>query len=326
MANFRFVWLVLGLLLVVEGVIIALTSIIPILYGEADTSIFLECGGAIILFGSVVAFMNRKASNEIGKREGYLSVALSWVLFSVFGAMPFWVSGAIPSYVDAFFETMSGFTTTGASILDDIESLSHGMLFWRSLIQWLGGMGIIVFSLAILPLLGVGGVQLYVAEVTGISKDKLHPRIKETAKSLWFVYAGLTALQTIMLLFGGMSLFDAVCHSFTTMATGGYGTKQASISYYNSAYIEYVIIAFMFIAGVNFALTYGVFKGKIRRFYQDEEFVNYGVITLFFTLVIGSILYFSPGAAGLEKTFRDALFQVVSIISTTGYATADYML
>ncbi|MBP8849301.1 MAG: TrkH family potassium uptake protein [Breznakibacter sp.] len=326
MVNFRFVWLVLGLLLVVEGILILLTSIIPLIYNEADFTLFLGCGASIILFGGLIAFLNRKTSREVGKREGYLAVTLVWIVMSLFGAIPYWINGAIPSYTDAFFETMSGFTTTGATILNNIESLSHGILFWRALTQWVGGMGIIVLSLAILPLLGIGGMQLFGAEATGLTTDKLHPRIKETAKRLWLIYVLFTVAEVALLWIGGMSLFDAVCHSFTTMATGGYGTKQAGIAYYNSPYIEYVIIAFMYIAGVNFTLYYWLFKGKFETFFKDEEFRFYTGITFLFTIVISVILYFAQIGGGIENSFRDSLFQVVSILSTTGFGTVDYML
>ena len=206
----------------------------------------------------IIAAILKDAPKNIGKREGYLVVSMVWIVFSLFGLLPFWLSNAIPSFTDAFFETMSGFTTTGSSILNDIEALPHGILFWRSLIQWLGGMGIIVLSLAILPFLGVGGMQMFVAEVPGIVPDKLHPRITETAKRLYSIYVAYTLMETVLLWVGGMSFFDAICHSFTTMATGGYSTKQASVAYFSSPFLQYVIILFMFIAGTNFTLSYSV--------------------------------------------------------------------
>jgi trk system potassium uptake protein len=225
---------------------------------------------------------------------------------------------------DAFFETISGFTTTGATILADIESLGHGLLFWRSLTQWMGGMGIIVLSLAILPVLGIGGMQLFVAEVPGPTKEKLHPRVKETARRLWGIYILFTLLEVVLLLLGGMNLFDAVNHSFTTMATGGYSTKKASIAHFNSPFIEYVITVFMFIAGTNFILSYFAMHLKFDKIWKNEEFRFYlSLVALFLWLSVR--VYYFHGGHQLEESFRLAAFQVVSIITTTGYATSDYL-
>jgi len=228
--NFKVILKTLGVLIVIESFFIALTSIVSFIYSESDWIYFLITFGIMAVIGLSITAITFKTPKKIGKKEGYLIVSLVWVIFSLFGALPFYLSGAIPSYTDAFFETMSGFTTTGASILNDIESLTHGMLFWRSLTQWLGGMGIIVLSLAILPLLGIGGMQLFIAEVPGPTPDKLHPKVAETAKRLWGIYVLYTVVQTILLVLGGMSLFDAINHSFTSMATGGYSTKQASVA------------------------------------------------------------------------------------------------
>ncbi|HQF42268.1 MAG TPA: potassium transporter TrkG, partial [Ignavibacteriaceae bacterium] len=198
-----------------------------IYYGDNDVPVLLFTGIGISIIGFVFWFRTRKADkSDLGKREGYLIVSLGWVLMSLFGALPFVIHGSIPNYSDAFFETMSGFTTTGATILSDVEALPHGLLFWRSVTHWIGGMGIIVLSLAILPLLGIGGMQLYAAEVPGITKDKFHPRVKETAKRLWVIYMALTFLETILLMIAGMSFFDAINHSFATLATGGFSTKN----------------------------------------------------------------------------------------------------
>jgi trk system potassium uptake protein TrkH len=220
---------------------------------------------------------------------------------------------------------MSGFTTTGSSILNDIESLPHGILFWRSIIQWLGGMGIIGLSLAVLPFLGVGGMQLFAAEVPGPTPDKLHPKITSTAKRLWGIYFILTIIQAILLSAGGMELFDAVCHSFTTMATGGYSTKQASVGHWESPFIQYVFIVFMFLAGTNFTLTYFAIKLKPKKVWQNEEFRYYLGFVILFTLIITGGLLHKHGMA-VEPAIRSAMFQVVSIITTTGYATADYLM
>ncbi len=260
---------------------------------------------------------------EIRLREGFALVTLTWLAFASLGALPFYISGYIPSYTDAFFETMSGFTTTGASILSNVELLPHGLLFWRSFTHWLGGMGIILLSLAILPLLGVGGMQLYRAEVPGPEHDKLKPRIKDTAKILWEVYLLISVIEMVLLYIAGMDLFDAICHTFGTMATGGFATKNASIGYYNSAFIDYIIIVFMIIAGLNFSLHYKALRGNLSDYWLDAE-------TKFFFFLIGAgsliiifILYISYDYslfAGIQK----GVFQTVSILTTTGYSTDDY--
>jgi trk system potassium uptake protein TrkH len=325
MLNLRFISYVLGLLLVVEAVFMLLSGTVALIYGEYDFQYHLISAGICIALGGTIAFLTRGVDKHIGKREGYIIVSMVWIVFSLFGLLPFWLSGAIPSFTDAFFETMSGFTTTGSSILNDIEAMPHGLLFWRSLIQWLGGMGIIVLSLAILPILGVGGMQLFVAEVPGPVPDKLHPRIAETAKRLWVIYLSFTVVETVLLWLGGMSLFDAVCHSFTTMATGGYSTKQASIAYYDSPFIQYVIILFMFIAGANFALSYSALHGRLKKVIDNEEFRYYLGFVIGISLLVVFVLYFTEDELGFERSVRDGLFQVVSIITTTGYATADYL-
>ncbi len=326
MLNYRIVLLVLGLLLVGEGVFMLITAGVSAIYQEYDLPYFLLSAAICIFLGLILYYSNRKTDKSIGKREGYIIVSMVWIVFSFFGLLPFWMSKAIPSFTDAFFETMSGFTTTGSSILNDIEALPHGILFWRSIIQWLGGMGIIVLSLAILPLLGVGGMQLFIAEVPGPVPDKLHPRITDTAKRLWVIYFLYTFIESMLLWAGGMTLFDAVCHSFTTMATGGYSTKQASVAYYDSPFIQYVIIIFMFIAGANFSLSYAGLNGHLKKIFRDEEFKYYLGIVLGVSVVVALVLYFSGNVTGVEKAFRDSLFQVVSLITTTGFATADYLV
>ena len=326
MLNFRVLFKVMGMLLVGESIAMFLAFLVAILYREPDIQSFGISSSITLLSGLLSILIGRKTTDQmIGRREGYIIVALVWIVFSFFGALPFVIGGFIPLYTDAFFETMSGFTTTGASILEDIESLPHGILFWRSMTQWLGGMGMIVLSLAILPILGIGGMQLFIAEVPGPTPDKLRPRIRETAKQLWGIYFLLTLLEIIFLIFGGMSLFDAVCHSFTTMATGGYSTKQASIGHWDSAYIHYVITLFMFLAGTNFTLTYFAIHRKFGKIRTNEEFKWYLFFIGAFTLVIALGLMFHNNHS-LEQNFRDSLFQVVSIITTTGYATVDYMI
>ncbi len=325
MINIRVIAFIAGILLILEGAFMLIAAPISVIYGDPDAVYILLSSFITIITGFLLWVIFRKCKKNVGKREGFTIVSLGWVLFSLFGAIPFVISGAIPSYTDAFFETISGFTTTGASILNNVESLSHGLLFWRSMTQWLGGMGIIVLSLVILPILGIGGIQLFTAEVPGPTPDKLHPRIKETAKRLWAVYSLITLTEVILLFIGGMSFFDSVCHSFTTMATGGYSTKQASIAFYSSPYIQYVITFFMMVAGINFSLSYLAMKFKFRRIWKNEEFRAYLSFIAVFTLVITTALAFTLREQTLEKSFRDALFQVVSIMTTTGFTTFNYL-
>jgi len=270
-------------------------------------------------------FTKNSERKDVGKREGYLIVTFGWILMSAFGAIPFVVHGSILSYTDAFFETVSGFTTTGASILPRVEVLPYGLMFWRSMTHWIGGMGIIVLSIAILPLLGIGGMQLYQAEVAGPTKDKLHPRVRETAKRLWAIYFFLTSLEVVFLLFGDMNLFDSLCHSFGSLATGGFSTRTLSVAYYNSAYIEYVILFFMFLGGTNFTLHYLALHGKVNSYLKDDEFKFYlGLIAI--TVISLTIYLVIANGTPIEKTFRNVAFSILSILTSTGFATADYEL
>ncbi|MCD4747616.1 MAG: TrkH family potassium uptake protein, partial [Bacteroidales bacterium] len=243
---------------------------------------------------------------------------------SLFGALPFLLSGSITNYTDAFFETISGFTTTGATILTDIEVLPKGILFWRSLTHWIGGMGIIVLSIAILPILGIGGMQLFVAEVPGIVPDKLHPRITHTAKRLWMIYVFFTVIETVLLKLGGMNLFDALCHAFATMATGGFSTQNDSITGY-SPLIQYIIIIFMIIAGTNFTLHYFALHANIKKIWKNEEFRFY-IYFIFGMCIFIMFFIFFLSDIRFEEAFRNSLFQVVSIITTTGFITSDYLI
>jgi len=324
MFNFRLIFRVLAFLLLIEGIFMLLCIPVSLLYREHEHVSLLLSGSISIVAGGLMWLITTGAGKSLQTRDGFIIVTLGWLLFSLFGSLPFILSGTIPSYTDAFFETVSGFTTTGASILNDIESLPHSILFWRSITQWLGGMGIIVMSLAILPLLGIGGMQLFVAEVPGPTPDKLHPRIKETAKRLWGIYIIYTFSETVLLLFGGMDLFDAICHSFTTMATGGYSTKQLSIAYWNSPYIQYVITLFMFLAGTNFTISYFALHLNFTKVFKNEEFRYYLGFLAGFTILVAIILSFSENYSG-EESFRYAVFQVVSIVTTTGFITADYL-
>ncbi len=323
--NFRAVIFILGTLLLFNGLFMFLCVPLALSYGEYWLP-YLFSGAFTMLGGAIFrAVGHSQRTNELNKKDGFLIVASGWLVMSLFGTLPYLVSGAIPSFTDAFFETISGYTTTGASILTDIESLPKALLFWRSLTQWIGGMGIIVLAVAILPFLGIGGMQLFGAEAPGISPDKMKPRIKETAKRLWIIYLGLTLLESVLLYAGGMEYFDAINHSLTTMATGGFSTKQASIGYWDSPFIHYTITVFMFLAGTNFTITYFALKGNFRKVWSNEEFRNYLIVTLLAVALV-FLAVISLHVSTTEKSFRDALFQVVSIITTTGYATYDYTM
>lgn len=291
-------------------------GILPLLF-----SIFLTSAAGMGVF---LFFRDEEGNKGLSHREGMAIVALGWVAAGFFGSLPFHFGDVFPSYVDCFFESLSGFTTTGASVMTDIESNAKGILFWRSLTHWLGGMGIIVLSLAILPFLGVGGMQLYKAEVPGPVPDKLKPRIKDTALVLWKVYVLFSAVEAILLMFGGMTFFDSLCHTFGTLATGGFSTKNSSVAHFQSAYIDYVITAFMIIAAINFSLHYQMIKGRPLRMWRDPEFRFFGIIFIVITSVITYAVYSASNYDSFPDAFRYTSFQVASIISTTGYATADY--
>ena len=287
---------------------------------------FLLCSLITISFGFLLRFLTKEEKNaEIKKRDGYLIVVSGWLCITFFGTLPYLLTDSIPSFTDAFFETMSGFTTTGSTILDEIESLPKSILFWRSMTQWIGGMGIIVLTIAILPLLGIGGMELFVAEAPGPTKDKIHPRIKETAKRLWIIYFSLTALETVVLMFFGLSFFDSINHSLTTTSTGGFSTKQESIAAFQNPFVEAVIVIFMFLAGTNFTMIYFGLKMKFRKIVNNDEFKWY-LSAVFVLILLLSFYRTHTSSSDFIHAFREISFQVVSIITTTGYATADYTL
>jgi trk system potassium uptake protein TrkH len=307
---------------------LGLTLLLPIAFALAHQghdlpallkTLLLTLGLGAALF---VTFQSQRVS-VVSHREGMAIVALGWIGAGILGALPFYLVGTFDSFTDAFFESVSGFTTTGASVLTDIEVVPRGILMWRSLTHWLGGMGIIVLSLAILPFLGVGGMQLYKAEVPWPVPDKLRPRMRDTAVILWKVYFLFTLIETILLMLGGMDLFEALCHTFGTMATGGFSTRNASIGHYGSAYIDVVITVFMFVAGVNFALHYMVLLGKPSALWRDSEFRFFFALVGLFTLLSAASVY-GTNYDNPADALRYSAFQVVSIITTTGYATADY--
>lgn len=295
-----------------------------IYYGASDLAPLLISGCITGFFGLLLLFFVKKSTNlNIGKREGYIVVSFSWIFISLFGALPFVISGSIPNYTNAFFESMSGFTTTGATILVDIEAMPKGVLFWRSMTHLIGGMGIIVLSMAVLPFLGIGGMQVFTAEMSGLKADKLHPRITETAKRLWFIYFGLVIILTVLLLIGGLDLFDSLCHAFSTIATGGFSPKNDSIAGMSS-FIQYVIIVFMVIAGINFTLHYLFLHRSFSKVFKNEELRFYLLLLAGAGILVGSLLIFYQGLP-VESAFRHGLFQVVSIVTTTGFITTDYL-
>ncbi len=317
---------VLSVIMLIISLFILLSAFVSLMYKESESALAFFKTIGIVIPAAVVVYFATKSSKEnvLGTREGFLLVSASWIAASLAGALPFVFSGAIPAYTNAFFETMSGFTTTGASILTDIEGLSHGMLFWRSLTHWLGGMGIVVLTVALLPLLGIGGIQLLRAEAPGPSMDKITPKITQTAKILWLIYVGFTVIEIILLMIGGMSLFDASTHTFGTMATGGFSTKASSVGAFDSTYIHIVITVFMVLAGMNFNLFYKVISGNFKGFFKDTEMRVYLSIFILISVLISIDLLSTYGSFG--KSLQYASFQTASILTTTGYATTDFAL
>ncbi len=332
---------ILGALLFFLGVALLIPMGIGIGYGEEESWRAFGATALIAMTVGGLSWYTMKPKMELGIREGFAVVALAWFVISLVGALPFTMADVLPTYTDAFFETMSGVTTTGATILGgggnpNIEDIPKAFLFWRSLAHWLGGMGIIVLTLAILPMLGVGGMQLFKAEAPGPSADKFTPRVKETAKRLWLIYAGITLVEALCLL-PAMDLFDAVNHAFATMATGGFSTLNGSVADFNSSYVDWVITFFMYLAGINFVLHYRMLRGKTITVFKDQEFYLYTGVIAAATLAIlfstweptATILAGSEGAttyAGIGEALRYATFQSVAIVTTTGFGTADYLL
>ena len=332
--NIKTILNILAAMLGLTGVTMLLPALIAWGYNEPDLVGHLKSSAICVLIGLPVWFFTRK-NRSLNNKDGFAIVTLAWILVALAGAQPFYLTGAIPNFTDAWFESMSGVTTTGATIIGNIEtlpnlvngieSLPHGVLFWRSFIQWIGGMGIIVFTIAILPLLGVGGVQLFKAEVPGPVADKIRPRINQTAKILWMVYVGFTVLQVLLLGLAGMPWFDSVCHAFTTMPTGGFSTQNASIAAYSNPLIHYIIIFFMFVAGVNFTLHFRAITGNYKVHLKDYEFRVYLSIICIATLLI----FFNISSANSDwshNSFLISLFESLAMLTGTGYANADYEL
>ncbi|MFP4623730.1 MAG: TrkH family potassium uptake protein [Gemmatimonadota bacterium] len=318
---------VISLVLLALSAGMAVTAGVALYYADGD---FLPFLATTLITASVgyAGYHRTEIVRDLSVREGYAVVAFAWLVIGAAGALPFLLTGVVRSPVDALFESISGFTTTGATVFADIEALPHGILFWRSLTQWIGGMGIIVLGIAILPYLGVGGMQLFRAEVPGPTPERLQPRIAHTAKLLWYVYAGMTAAQALLYLLGGLSLFEAVTHAFSTLSTGGFSPRTASIAAYDSAYVHYVTIVFMFLAGVNFALHYRAFGSRGRVYLRDAELRFFAIVILGATAIVAGLVLGSGAyqELGLERAIRDALFQVTSIGTTTGFVTRDYEL
>ncbi len=323
--NRKMIFRVLGVLLLVEMILFLICAAVSWGYGEEETLTFLLTAGINMGVGGALLGMSHGAERKLNRRDGYIIATLAWLLFSFFGMLPFYFSGSVDSVANAFFETMSGFTTTGATIMDNIDSQPHGILFWRSLTNWIGGLGIVFFIIAVLPIFSEGNVQLFSAESIGVTHNKIHPKVSIMAKQLWLVYLILTVSETLLLCLGGMDLFDAVCHAFSTTATGGYSTKQDSVAYWDSPFIEYVVAIFMILSAVNFSLYFLCLRGKGRKMFQDEETRWFLCSILILTLLIAVGLYVGKNY-GAEEAFRKALFQVATLHTSTGFATDDYNL
>lgn len=323
MINIRPIARVIAVLLLMIGGLMLTGLPVSFYFRSGDAAPLLQSSLICLGSGALFWLFPFRGENIIKKREGYLIVAVGWLAMVVFSMLPYLFSGVIPDIAGAFFETVSGVTTTGASVLNDIESAPEGILYWRSLTQWIGGMGIIVLTVAIFPLLGIGGIELFVAEAPGPTSDKLHPRIRETAKRLWVIYVGLTAVLACILWLAGMSFYEAVNHAFTTMSTGGFSTRNASLAAFDQPIVQYPIIFFMFLAGANFTVIYFGLKGRFGKVWKNDEFRAYLYLVLLLSVVVALAVKANTGLAW-EKAFRDSLFQVVSIITTTGFVSADY--
>jgi len=327
---------IIGVLLLFNGGLMLLATIASWLMKDTVTFEMTVSAFVVMILGGFMMLISRNHEPQIHKREGYLIVTLGWVMMTLTGMIPYILTNTIEDLPSVFFETMSGYTATGSTILTDIESLPAGILFWRSMTHWIGGMGIIVLAIAILPLLGIGGMQLFTAEAPGPNSDKLHPRITDTAKRLWLIYVTLTIVETLLLYLAGMSIFDALNHAMSTMASGGFSTKNISLAHWNHLpWVHYIIMVFMFLAGSNFVLSYFAFTGKIKKVFQDDEFLTFAKFIFFFSMIVFAILisqvdltngsFDHPQVWGkTESSLRHSFFQVLAIVTTTGFVTADY--
>jgi trk system potassium uptake protein TrkH len=324
----------MGVLLLFNGGLMLLSALVSYSYQDGVAFEITLAAFLVLSIGALFMLFGRQHEKQIQKREGYLIVSLGWILMAVSGTIPYLLTGTFTDFASSFFEAMSGYTTTGASVLNDIEVLPKGVLFWRSTTHWIGGMGIIVLAIAILPFLGIGGIQLFTAEAPGPGGDKLHPRITDTAKRLWLIYVVYTCLETLLLWLAGMSFFDAINHAMSTVSTGGFSTKNSSIAFWNDQpLIQYIISFFMLLAGTNFVLSYFIFTRKFQKIIADEEFKVYLSFILVFTLLATVVILNQESMAVLgnsfswtqiETSFRAALFQVIAVITTTGFVSADF--
>lgn len=324
----------MGVLLLFNGGLMLLSALVSYSYQDGVAFEITLAAFLVLSIGALFMLFGRQHEKQIQKREGYLIVSLGWILMAVSGTIPYLLTETFTDFASSFFEAMSGYTTTGASVLNDIEILPKGVLFWRSTTHWIGGMGIIVLAIAILPFLGIGGIQLFTAEAPGPGGDKLHPRITDTAKRLWLIYVVYTCLETLLLWLAGMSFFDAINHAMSTVSTGGFSTKNSSIAFWNDQpLIQYIISFFMLLAGTNFVLSYFIFTRKFQKIIADEEFKVYLSFILVFTVLATVVILNQESIAVLgnsfswtqiETSFRAALFQVIAVITTTGFVSADF--
>lgn len=321
----KIIFRIIGMLLFIEAIFLAGSVAVAWYYKEPFINELLVPIAAMIGVGSLLTMMCRGTERNISRKDGYVVVTLCWVVFSLFGSLPYMLSGYISNFTDAFYETMSGFSTTGATILSNIEELPKSLLFWRMMTHWVGGLGIVFFTVAVFPIFGLSDINLFAAESVGPMRTKLHPRISVTARWILTIYVGLTIMGAVAMYFAGMGKFDALCHSMSTIATGGFSTKQDSIAAFNSPAVDYVTTLFMFLGGINLSLLYlFIFKGRPKELLRDTEFRTYSAIVVVFTAIIAVGLYFST-PMGVEPSFRASLFQVVSLQTTTGFATSNYV-
>lgn len=315
---------IIGLLLLIESLFLTTCIGVAIYYNDNMLQPFLLTLAALVGSGFLFAYLGKGKERNISRKDSYVVVTLCWIVFSIYGALPYYLSGYISSVTDAFFETLAGFTTTGASIISNIDELPRSLIFWRIMTQWIGGLGIVFFTIAVIPIFGLGDINLFAAETVGVARAKLHPRISVTARWILTIYICFTLIEAICLKLAGMSFFDAICHAMSTMSTGGISTRNGSIASFNSPIIEYIIIIFMIIGGTSFSLLYlSFFKGRFGEMFRDAEFKSYISLLLIFTIIIcGGLLITEP--MGVEESLRTSLFQVASVISTTGFSTTNY--
>ncbi|MCL0067115.1 TrkH family potassium uptake protein [Thermodesulfovibrionales bacterium] len=315
---------ILGIVITAISLFMIFPIAVSLIYKQSDTLYLVKSLLITLAAGSILYFLTRGyKKKELGHKEAFVAVTASWVAMAFFGSIPYMLSGTFHSFTDAYFESMAGFTTTGATVLADIEAMPKGILFWRCMTQWIGGMGIILLALAILPMLGGGGMQLFRAEFPEIGVDKLRPRIINTAKALWIIYVGLTSFAAVSYMIGGMSFYDAICHAFTTIAIGGFSTKNASIAYFESPSIEYTAIFFMLLAGINYSFYFYLLRGNISRLWRSNEFKFY-LTTIAIAAALVIVATWKTSYESISDAIRYSLFQVVSLMTTTGYTTADY--